>query len=57
LVSLAGGGWHGGAPGIGRSTGNKNALKHGRYMRETIEERWQLRALVRQSLVLIQKIE
>jgi len=26
-------------------------------MREAIEERWQLRALVRQSLVLIQKIE
>jgi len=26
-------------------------------MREAIEERWQLRALVRQSLMLIQKIE
>jgi len=26
-------------------------------MRKAIEERWQLRALVRQSLMLIQKIE
>jgi len=26
-------------------------------MREAIDERWQLRALVRQSLMLIQKIE
>jgi len=48
---------HGGAPGSGAPRGNKNALKHGRYTREVIEERRQLRALLRQSLMLIQKME
>jgi hypothetical protein len=48
---------HGGAPGSGAPRGNKNALKHGRYTREAIEERRQLRALLRQSRMLIQKIE
>jgi uncharacterized protein YjcR len=48
---------HGGAPGSGAPRGNKNALKHGRYTREAIEERRQLRALLRQSHMLIQKIE
>ena len=51
-------GMHGGAPGSGAPRGNKNALKHGRYTREAIEERRQLRALLRQSHMLgIQKIE
>ena len=48
---------HGGAPGSGAPRGNKNALKHGLYTRETIEERRQLRALMRQSRMLIQDIE
>jgi uncharacterized protein YjcR len=48
---------HGGAPGSGAPRGNKNALKHGLYTRETIEERGQLRALMRQSRMLIQDIE
>jgi len=48
---------HGGAPGSGAPRGNKNALKHGRYTREVIKERRQLRALLRQSLMLIQKME
>jgi uncharacterized protein YjcR len=48
---------HGGAPGSGAPRGNKNALKHGRYTREAIEERRQLRTLLRQSRMLIQKIE
>jgi uncharacterized protein YjcR len=48
---------HGGAPGSGAPRGNKNALKHGRYTREAIEERRQLRALLRQSRMLIQQIE
>ena len=40
---------HGGAPGSGAPLGNKNALKHGRYTREAIEEpQPQLRALMRQ---------
>jgi hypothetical protein len=48
---------HGGAPGSGAPRGNQNALKHGLYTREAIDERRQLRALVRQSRMLIQKIE
>jgi hypothetical protein len=48
---------HGGAPGSGAPRGNKNALKHGRHTREAIEDRRQLRALLRQSRILIEKIE
>jgi glucans biosynthesis protein len=48
---------HGGAAGSGAPRGNKNALKHGRYTRAAIEERRQLRALLRQSRSLIQQIE
>jgi glucans biosynthesis protein len=48
---------HGGAVGSGAPRGNKNALKHGRYTREAIEERRQLRALLQQSQSLIQQIE
>jgi len=48
---------HGGAQGSGAPRGNKNALKTGGYTREAIEERRQLRALLRQSRMLIQKIE
>jgi uncharacterized protein YjcR len=48
---------HGGAAGSGAPRGNKNALKHGRYTREAIEERQQLRDLLRQSRSLIQRIE
>ena len=40
---------HGGAPGSGAPRGNQNALKHGLYTRGAIEERRQLRALMRQS--------
>jgi hypothetical protein len=47
---------HGGAPGSGAPRGNKNALKHGRYTREAIEERRQLRALLRQSLMLVEEM-
>jgi uncharacterized protein YjcR len=48
---------HGGAPGSGAPRGNENALKHGLYTREAIGERRQLRALMRQSRMLIQDIE
>jgi len=48
---------HGGAPGSGAPRGKKNALKHGLYTREAIEERRHLRALMRQSSMLIQDIE
>jgi hypothetical protein len=48
---------HGGAPGSGAPRDNQNALKHGLYTREAIEERRQLRALMRQSRMLLQDIE
>jgi hypothetical protein len=47
---------HGGATGSGAPRGNKNALRHGRYTREAIEERRRLQALLRQSRSLIQQI-
>ena len=47
---------HGGAAGSGAPSGNKNALKHGRYIRERIEERREIRALLRQARDLIRSI-
>lgn len=40
---------HGGAPGSGAPPGNKNALKLGLFTREAIEERRQLRDLMRSA--------
>ena len=37
---------HGGAKGSGAPKGNKNALKHGLYISESLEERRRLRKLV-----------
>ena len=48
---------HGGAPGSGAPRGNQNALKHGMYTREAIEERRQLQDLMRQLRRLIQDID
>ena len=48
---------HGGAPGSGAPRGNQNARKHGLYTKAAIEERRQLRALMRQSHKLLQDIE
>jgi glucans biosynthesis protein len=48
---------HGGAPASGAPRGNKNALKHGRYTREAIEDRRQLRDFLRQTRMLLQAIE
>jgi uncharacterized protein YjcR len=47
----------GGAPGSGAPRGNKNALKHGQYTREALAEYRQVRALIRQSLELMQKLK
>ncbi len=44
--------YHGGAPGSGAPLGNQNALKHGYYTREAIEERRLIRDLLRESLEL-----
>ncbi|MFO1075871.1 MAG: hypothetical protein U1E17_24835 [Geminicoccaceae bacterium] len=40
---------HGGAPGSGARTGNRNALKHGGYTLEQIEFRRAMRELLRKS--------
>jgi glucans biosynthesis protein len=37
---------HGGAEGSGAPKGNKNALKHGLYTREALEERRRIRNLM-----------
>ena len=43
---------HGGAAGSGPPRGNRNALRHGLYTREAIEERQEVRDLLRQSRTL-----
>ena len=48
---------HGGAPGSGAPRGNQNALKHGLFTKEAIEERRQVRALIRESRKLVHDIE
>ena len=44
---------HGGAQGSGAPPGNQNAVKHGLYTRAAIEERKQLRALLRDARKLV----
>ena len=48
---------HGGAAGSGAPKGNRNAVKHGLYTREAIEDRRRLRDLMRQSRELLREIE
>jgi hypothetical protein len=48
---------HGGAPGSGAPRGNKNALKHGQYTREAIEERRQVKEFLRQCRRTLEGIE
>jgi uncharacterized protein YjcR len=48
---------HGGAPGSGAPKKNQNALKHGVYKRQAIEERKQVQALLQQSRKLLQDIK
>jgi uncharacterized protein YjcR len=48
---------HGGAPGSGAPKQNQNALKHGVYTRQAIEERKQVQALLQQSRKLLQDIK
>jgi len=43
--------------GIGAPRGNQNALNHGLYTKAAIEERRQVRTLIRQSRKLLQDIE
>lgn len=48
---------HGGAAGSGAPHGNKNALTHGAYTHEAIEQRRQVQELVRQARKLAQVIK
>ena len=48
---------HGGAPGSGAPKGNKNALKHGMYTREAIEERRQLRQFMREAKKFVEELD
>ena len=47
---------HGGAPESGAPTGNRNAVKHGLYTKAAIEERKQLRTLMRDARQLVHRI-
>ena len=47
---------HGGAEGSGAPKGNKNALKHGLFTREAIEERRQLRQLIKASQEMLKDL-
>ncbi len=47
---------HGGPEGSGAPRGNKNALKHGLYTREALEERRQLRQLIRASQEMLKDL-
>ena len=47
---------HGGAAGAGAPKGNHNALKHGLYTREMLEERRELAQLMREASALIDRI-
>ena len=48
---------HGGAAGSGAPKGNSNALKHGLYTREAIEERKALRDLIQRAHRLAQQVK
>lgn len=47
---------HGGAAGSGAQKGNQNALKHGAYTREMMEERAQLRELMREARATLDEL-
>jgi uncharacterized protein YjcR len=46
---------HGGAKGSGAPIGNRNALKHGMYTRESLEFNKHIRDLLREGKELIEK--
>ncbi len=48
---------HGGAKGSGAPAGNRNALKHGLYTSQAMEERKMLSRLIRDSKRLLEEIE
>ena len=48
---------HGSAAGSGAPTGNQNALKHGLYTKEALEERQELRSLIQELEATLKKYE
>jgi uncharacterized protein YjcR len=48
---------HGGAPGSGAPKGNQNALKHGVFTKQAIDERREVRALIGQSRKLLEGLD
>jgi glucans biosynthesis protein len=48
---------HGGAEGSGAPRNNKNAYKHGKFTREAISERHQVRKFLRQSGKLLSEFD
>lgn len=48
---------HGGAEGSGAPAGNQNAMKHGRFTREAIADRKALRALIREAIETLTRLE
>ena len=47
---------HGGAAGSGARKGNQNALKHGLYTRQMLEERAELQELMREANATLKEI-
>ncbi len=48
---------HGGAEGSGAPKGNQNALKHGRFTKEAIDQRKAMRKLIREAEQLFEKFQ
>jgi glucans biosynthesis protein len=48
---------HGGAKGSGAPQGNRNAVKHGRFTKEALVDRENLRALIRSSVAFLEEFE
>lgn len=48
---------HGGAPGTGAPAGNRNALKHGMFTREEIEERQLFNQMMRKMRETLEEFE
>jgi hypothetical protein len=48
---------HGGAPGSGAPRANRNARKHGRFTRDAIEERREIRELLGEARKLLEEMK
>jgi glucans biosynthesis protein len=48
---------HGGAKGSGAPRGNRNAVKHGGFTKDSIEQRAMLQEQIRQARKLLEELE